>query len=207
VKAPPLPVLFSAAVTVIGLENLIALDRLAGGPPTEGVGFLADANLHRDTFAKACPWPLLIWLTPADTTAFAQSATDLWHWRSATFDFTSDSGRPEGMIENLTDRNQSLEAPLSPDRLRGRRELLKRQLAELQTSPQAGTPRALTQRANLLGELGDVYQDLAEYDKARRCLEERLILAEQIKDEPQLAAALNDLAIQVPPVNLIKLNP
>jgi tetratricopeptide (TPR) repeat protein len=182
------------AVTVIGLENLIALYRVAGGPPTEGTGILEEANLHRDTFAKACPMPLLIWLTPADTTAFAQSATDLWHWRSATFDFTSDSGKPEGMIENFIECNHSPEAPLSLERLRGRSALLNRQLEELQTSPQAGTPRALTQRANLLGELGNVYQDLAEYDEARRCLEERLSLAEQIKDEPLLASALNDLA-------------
>ena len=193
-KAPPLPVLFSAAVTVIGLENLIALDRLAGGPPTEGVGFLADANLHRDTFAKACPWPLLIWLTPADTTAFAQSATDLWHWRSATFDFTSDSDHSVGFIDGFIGRDQSLGSSVSPGRLQERKALLTRQLAELEVSPQSSTPRALSQRANLLGELGDVHQDLAEYNEARRCFEERLSVAEQIKDEPLLASALNDLA-------------
>jgi len=185
---------YRQAVTVIGLENLIALDRVAGGPPTEGVGFLEDANLHRDTFAKACPWPLLIWLTPADTTAFAQSATDLWHWRSATFDFTSDSDHSVGFIDGFIGRDQSLGSSVSPGRLQERKALLTRQLAELEVSPQSSTPRALSQRANLLGELGDVHQDLAEYNEARRCFEERLSVAEQIKDEPLLASALNYLA-------------
>ena len=103
------------AVSVMGLENLIALRREAGGVPAEGTGFLEEANFHRDAFAQACPMPLLLWLTPADTTAFAQTATDLWHWRSATFDFTSDSGDSIGMIESSTGRYLSLQASTSPE--------------------------------------------------------------------------------------------
>jgi len=182
------------AVSVIGLENLIALRNANAGPSAEGTGFLEEANLHRDAFAQACPMPLVIWLTPADTTAFAQSATDLWHWRSATFDFSTDSTSSIGMIESLTGQSRTSEAANTPDKLRSRSELLQRQLTELQTSPQADTPRALSQRANLLGELGNVFTDLVQYDQAKQCLEERLRLTEQIKDEPNLAAALNDLA-------------
>ena len=182
------------ALSVVGLENLIALRDVTGNRRTEGVSILEEANLHRDTFAKACPLPLLIWLTTADTTAFAKAATDLWHWRSATFDFTDASTDGASTIGESIEFQNSTITTYSPEKLRERQALLEKQLAELKVGSNADTPRAVSQRVNLLMELANVFCDLNDYDKARQCFEECLTLAEQAEDKGEVAIALNNLA-------------
>jgi tetratricopeptide (TPR) repeat protein len=182
------------ALSVLGLENLIALRGAAGSQTAEGVGILEEANLHRDTFSKACPFPLLIWLTPADTTTFAQVATDLWHWRSATFDFTEIAVDGVAAIGGAIDLQDAPAITYSKEKLHERQALLEKQLAELTAAPQAETPRALSQRVNLLAELGNILSNLNEYGPARRYFEERLALAERGGDESDITRALNDLA-------------
>jgi tetratricopeptide (TPR) repeat protein len=182
------------ALSMIGLENLIALRNATGNRKPEGVNILEEANLHRDTFAKVCPFPLLIWLTSADTTAFAKTATDLWHWRSATFDFTDPPTDGPSTIGESIALQDSTTVAYFPEKLRERQALLENQLADLKSSLQTDTPRAISQRINLLVELGRVFHGLNDFDQARHCFEECLALAEQATDEDNISLALNELA-------------
>ncbi len=94
------------AVMVVGLESAIDFhlkpdlsgDVFLGGP------LLHNANLQRDAFPRCCPVPVVLWLNPWATTAFAQSAPDLWHWRTGSFTF---AGSPEGRrkLERALDGN------------------------------------------------------------------------------------------------------
>jgi hypothetical protein len=66
------------AIMVVGLEAAIDFRRTPDGHQARGGPLLHNANLQRDAFPRLCPAPLVLWLSPFATTAFAQAAPDLW---------------------------------------------------------------------------------------------------------------------------------
>ncbi len=91
-QANPAPEGQHPAIMVVGLEAAIDFHRTPDGRRARGGPLLHNANFQRDSFPQLCPAAVVLWLSPFATTAFAQSAPDLWHWRSGTFTFT---GEPE----------------------------------------------------------------------------------------------------------------
>ena len=91
-QAHPAPDGKHPAVMVVGLEAAIDFRRTPDGHQARGGPLLHNANLQRDAFPRLCPAPVVLWLSPFATTAFAQAAPDLWHWHSGSFTFT---GSPE----------------------------------------------------------------------------------------------------------------
>jgi tetratricopeptide (TPR) repeat protein len=73
-------------VMVINLEGCVDYAPELAQPGGPGVAFLETANLHRELFSRACPGPMVIWMTELLERAFIRYAPDLWHWRSHVFD-------------------------------------------------------------------------------------------------------------------------
>lgn len=73
------------AVMVVGLETLFEPVQFGLDPGERGI--LERANLQREAFAGLGDVTVVIWLGVHSVTQFAQRASDLWQWRSATFRF------------------------------------------------------------------------------------------------------------------------
>ena len=74
------------AVMIINLESRVEYNPELHQPGSPGLEFLATANLHRELFEAACPFPLVIWMTELLERAIVKQAPDLWQWRSHVFD-------------------------------------------------------------------------------------------------------------------------
>ena len=182
------------AVAVTGMENLIALHHTPGTLRDDGIAMLAEANLQRDAFARDCPIPVVLWLSQTDTTVFAQEATDLWHWRSGTFDFSGEKRlrSSQGMI--ASDGRDTFTSYSSRDQLLERLKFLESQLAQLPEGHPVSDPRKLSQKARLLGELGRTHRELSDLSIAESCFQKQLSLAEMTGDIEVQIAAISNLA-------------
>ncbi|MBI4878640.1 MAG: SUMF1/EgtB/PvdO family nonheme iron enzyme [Planctomycetes bacterium] len=154
-------------VSVVGLDS--RLDFSPGAPV--GVRFLEDANLHRDAFPKACPFPLIFWLTPLAATALARSAPDLSHWRSATFDFCGPLRVDPSDFASTSalEKHEHVAA-------------LVERLQRLESVPGADSPAQLRAKADLLVRLGIAQLATGAIRKAVDILTRALEIARQIGD-------------------------
>ena len=74
------------AIMVVNMERLVDYAPELSRPGGPGPAFLDTANLHRELFPKACPGPLVLWMTEMLEQAFIRCAPDLWSWRNHVFD-------------------------------------------------------------------------------------------------------------------------
>ncbi len=185
------------AVMVVGLEAAIDFRRIPDGHQARGGPLLHNANLQRDAFPRLCPAPVVLWLSPFATTAFAQAAPDLWHWRSGSFTFT---GSPEA--RRRFEKELIATPLLEIDRLVGERKrerigLLRDLLAELEMAEDLNTPGNQTRRAAILLEIGLTFRRISETEAARESLEEALCLYREIGDRRGEGNALGNLGLAV----------
>ncbi|HRH95067.1 MAG TPA: tetratricopeptide repeat protein, partial [Prosthecobacter sp.] len=122
------------ALMIINLESRVEYNPELHQSGSPGLEFLATANLHRELFEAACPFPLVIWMTELLERAIVKQAPDLWQWRSHVFDlrtrerpvetFTAPDGRPLRSDDNRLHpdiRLQRLEDELAAYRKTGSR--------------------------------------------------------------------------------------
>ncbi len=192
----PTPSVQPRAVMVTGIEESLYGEKSEPGqaPPLFG-----NANMMREAFSQQCPLPLVLWLMPAATALLAQTAPDFWHWRAATFDFTS----PE---KQRRDREDKLIAMRDPERLalpRRQREenvtMLCDLLKQVEQSDDADSFRGLGRRWELLNQLGQAYRDQSQLAEARQYHEQALQLATSLAERDNrpnnlpLAVSYNNL--------------
>ncbi len=171
------------------------------GQDEKAWSFLKDANFHREVLAKEVPVPMVFWLSPMGTAAFARHAPDLWHWRVATFDFpglsveTRESG---GIARSLSfETARSLPVSGQGERIAALRESVL-ELVHLSDS-RTLTPNELTRKAALLGELGVAYAAAGNASDAKASLDEALGIYRELAAahpaayRPNVAGTLNNL--------------
>jgi hypothetical protein len=127
------------AVMVVGIEDL--LDQR---PHADGFGFLERANIQRDALPAAAPVPVVLWLTPSASAALPKVATDLWHWRAASFELTGGAETRTDLLRQLTElpseRRDHLRSPARAERAA----MLEELIAELDA---AGPPQSRREMA------------------------------------------------------------
>ncbi len=173
------------AISVAGLEQFIS--EFSEG----GFDVLQLANLQRELFPRACPVPIVIWLPPWATTLLAQEAPDLWHWRTATFDFPGGGPPPSALTAWPRLTREEWWRPVDGERLG---ELT----AELETLRQReGTdtsPRARAYAARLRLRLADALYPHGEWDRALALLEEARQSFAALGDERSRAVTMGKIA-------------
>jgi tetratricopeptide (TPR) repeat protein len=188
----PAPEGKTPAIMVVGLEALLDYRERAPGVPSPQP-ILRNANVQRDAFPRLCPYPVVFWLLPIASTLFALEAPDLWHWRSATFQFT---GPADG---RRTLENSLLGMPLDESKnlphveKAGRIALLRDLLSELENSEDRDTKGNKARRAGLLSELGLAYGFISHAEQVKTCLQEAVDLYREIGDRRNEGSALCNL--------------
>jgi len=180
------------ALHLVGLESRLAFHYLPGSSSDSGHGFFAEANLHRESLARAYPSALVLWLTESASLALGQAAADLWHWRSASFDFTSSQTRVEaaqGLIRASESEATATEAT-HYEVLR-----LERELGEMGPAGAEDTPQSLAHRVDLLLRLGKAYRSCGRLAESRRAFNRARELAVRLLDEHREARACSGLGI------------
>ncbi len=152
-----------------------------GGRGTE---FLATANLHRESFAKLCAAPVVLWMTELLERAFMRQAPDLWHWRSHVFDLRTRSKpeRPTEMVEERSIRADDYR--LHPET---RLELLEEELVAYR---KAASP---ADEMRVLNAIGNARLHMGDAKLARRDFEAVLHLARRLGNRSWEGAALGNL--------------
>jgi len=178
--ATEVPPGFRHAVMVVGVETLLAYDLAPAPGGQQGLSVFETANLQRDSFPQLCPVPVVLWLPPLATAAFAQAAPDLWHWRSATLDFARSAAalRPSEVLFPVL--GAEFEPLPARDGILDRAAVLEDRLAGSDANPCAA-PGLQAQRARLLGELAEIWTPL-DPAKALDYAQRQREIAQRIQD-------------------------
>jgi len=213
-KAQPTPEGWHRAVAVINLEAQLDRGKLPirhGPEKDRDVDFLWQANFHRDAFPKVFQGPFLIWLTALSDSDFMKSAPDLWHWRSARFDFEREGAYLDDFRTHPAERIAWFEKIAAEShRLGDRRgeigDLISLGNAKLETGDARGAiphyegalalAREIGDRfgeGNALGNLGLAYADLGDTRKAIEFYEQHRDIAREIGDRRGEGIALGNL--------------
>jgi len=169
-------------VVLTGLEYAIGM---VGNYPM----VLQDLNYVRDAFTTSVPHPLLIYLPDSALTRLARYAPDFWAWRRGVFEFKSLEATIQTAYEAIFESDQ-LSGNLDWEKQREYIDSLERLLMENNTSAQ------MSQRVNILSELGKLYREVAELHKAETVLSELLVLTEAKEEQFKRvrASSLRELA-------------
>ena len=170
------------AIMVVGLEAAIDFRRTPDGRQALGGPLLHNANLQRDAFPRLCPAPLVLWLSPFATTAFAQAAPDLWHWRSGSFTFAGSAEARRRFEKELMATPHFEMGRLALDRKKERIGSLRDLLAELELADDHEMPGNKARRAAILQEIGLTSGHILENEVARGSYDEALRLYRAIGD-------------------------
>lgn len=174
-------------LVITGLEQSIGM--VGDYPP-----LLQDLNYVRDAFTNSVAHPMLICLPDYSLTRLARFAPDFWAWRVAVFQFQSEP----------TTVHWAEEQTLQSDRIRGSLDkadkqksidLLERLLMEYSPIEQPELSANRKNRIDTLNELGRLYLEQVQPQKAEDILEQVLVLAVE-DDTPTKATksmALNTL--------------
>ncbi|MGH6903064.1 MAG: tetratricopeptide repeat protein, partial [Geminicoccaceae bacterium] len=183
-----LPPGWRQAVMVTGIEQ--RLDYSAG---PEGFAFLHQANLLRDALPEAAPVPVVLWLSRMASAVLPVEAPDLWHWRTANFDFTGDEAPRLELLRELTTLRPEDDLRLSGEQRRARIRMLEDLLAELEHEGSPKSKRQAAERAHLLLDLGTEDWRLGRAADALPRLERALEAFREIGDLHGEGAALGNL--------------
>ena len=192
--AVPVPAGKRRAVMILGLAATLDYGTLRPGEE-HGLAILHRANRQREVLAHACPGPVVVWLNPTAATLFARSAPDLWHWRSATFHF---AGRPGARAE--VEFREVGRPFIDTDRLPAAKKhlrvaLLRDLVTELESSPEADSPRGKERRAQLHAEMGIAFLAMGEAAQSVGHHERALSLSREIGDRRGEGVNLGNLGL------------
>ena len=175
----PTPPDHSRAVMVMNIEE--ALDYLHMQPDIPPALF-GNANMMREAFTQQCPVPIVLWLMPAATALLTQSAPDFWHWRSATFDFSSGDSERRIREATMVGKLDAEWLALPRHQRDENTTLLHDLLKQAEQADDAESIRGQRRRWELLNQLGTAYRNRGEFPAARHWLEQALELANKIAD-------------------------
>ncbi|MFZ1416100.1 MAG: tetratricopeptide repeat protein [Defluviicoccus sp.] len=173
------------AISVVGLEHFIS--EFSDG----GLDVLATANLQRELFPKACPVPVVLWLPPWATTLLAQKAPDLWHWRTATFDFPGGGAPPSALTAWPELTREEWWRPVDGERLG---ELTEELEALRRSEGGEDSPRARAYAARLRVRLADARYSRGTWDEALSLLVEAREAYERLGDMRSRAVTMGQIA-------------
>ena len=171
---------------VSGLEHSIS--SADAYPP-----ILSSLNLKRELFRKQVPHPLALWLPDYALTALARKAPDFWAWRSGLYEFAPERELAEQSFAPLRDEPLHVRSNLSEQAKRERLAMLKGLLTDYRELGNNSHERRI--QANILHDMGLIYQDLGEWIEARKSYEEVLGLAHIIGNKTNVATSLHQLGI------------
>jgi tetratricopeptide (TPR) repeat protein len=176
------------AVMVTGIEY-----RIIYVSERDGLAFLHQANLLRDALPEVAPMPVVLWLSRIASALLPIEAPDLWHWRAASFDFTSDKIPRLELLRELTAQPLEGSDRLTGKQRRARIEMLGELLEELEREGPPKSKRQAAERAAVLLDLGGEQRKLGLAAEAIPRLERALEVSRQIGDRQGEANALRNL--------------
>ncbi len=103
------------AIMVVNMETIVDYAPELSRPGGPGTAFLDSANLQRELFPKACPGPLVLWMTELLEQAFIRCAPDLWSWRNHVFDMRTRTVPPEPVFDAHGQQFRSDDERLHPE--------------------------------------------------------------------------------------------
>jgi len=139
-------------------------------------------NYQRERIASCLQQPLMLWLTDAQTTAFAHEAPDAWAWRAAVLDFTGPVPQVEGIHHHVVDFVSDKDAAKRRVRIQGINDYL------------AGKDSPSTADIALLLEQARLHEGLGELDQSMHTANEALKLSRQWNDQRHAAMAHGQIA-------------
>ncbi len=160
-------------IHVVGLSEW-----LTGGSRNEKFRGL---NYHREYIAEKAPVVIALWMTEKDIRDFALQAPDMWAWRTAVIDFAVSARKPAGLELSRLDFEAA--------DLTERRQRMKEIEDYLAEHPEESIPKA-----NLLRELGLIYQFMWRIDDALRALTEAAAIYRGRNFKREHAIVLGDIA-------------
>jgi tetratricopeptide (TPR) repeat protein len=190
----PAPEGKTPAIMVVGLEALLDYRERAPGVPSPQP-ILRNANVQRDAFPRLCPYPVAFWMLPTASTLFALEAPDLWHWRSATFQFNGPADGRRTLENSLVGMPPIEFENLPPVEKAGRVALLRDLLSELENSEDRDTKGNKARRAGLLLDLGLAYGLVSHAEQKRTFMQQAIDLYREVGDRRNEGSALCNLGI------------
>ncbi len=155
---------------------------------------LASLNLCRERYAQRLECPLVIWTTDIAVSRLAETAPDLFAWRSGVFEFRSpppDTKAYEFPVGRTSGDRGIWDMPVAHREQRV--EDLEGVLCELDDLPD--TPPHARERARILLEIGAVLLSLSRYHEAVAKHQEALVMCRQLGDPGLEVRALSNLAV------------
>ncbi len=174
------------ALVILNLESRVDYNPELHQPGSPGLEFLATANLQRELFEKACPFPIVLWMTELLERALVKQAPDLWQWRSHVFDLRTREQPVETLTEPDGRRLRSDDERLHPE-IR-----LQRLEEELVAYRKSG---ARTDEMKTLNAIGVARLDAGDARLARNDFEEVLRIACELGNRHWEVSALGNLGL------------
>jgi len=174
-------------VCVFGLEK--SINELQEASP-----FLGRLNNDRDLLRRAVPAPLLIWLPDFALDFVARGAPDFWAWRSGVYEFATDKTLwQRECIASIASRVHDLYS-LNINDKHSEIARLEELLRIAQSLPQQ-SKREKDLRANILTQIGVLYETMGEWDVAQIKFCDSLKLAKELNNKSGISGVLHNLAI------------
>jgi tetratricopeptide (TPR) repeat protein len=171
-----------AAYCVYGFEELSGAARRQA---------MTGLNIRRETL-RALGHPLILWLTGENLASLARTAPDFYAWRSALYEFGAaqlpDGARASPIPHMLGVHSRSL---IPPQELRKRAELYRQRIRELQAE---ASPN-LAAIGGFQHQLGDIHDELGEWDEALDFYRRSLEIKERLGDQAGAAQTLNNIGL------------
>ena len=153
-----------------GLEQSIGM--VGDYPP-----LLQDLNYVRDGFVRSVSHPMLVFLPDGALSRLARFAPDFWAWRMSVFRFQTAPTTSEEAIAQTLNSEKRRESLLLPER-QTKIDLLLRLLTDYTSGDLPKTQDNQQTQLEICTELGVLYFDLGEMQKAEESLQQGLKLAQ-----------------------------
>ncbi len=172
-----------SAIFVIGLEQ-------ATGSAPVRVRVLKSLNASRELWEQRFPCPVVFWMPAYVAAALAIHAPDFWRYRSHRFEFApAPAGLKQAMLTEASG-DLDLTVNLSVDEKQFRIAELEQRLAEVGDDASG----AMAQHAAVwLNELGVLYREIGELDKAKATFRQALELNERLGRREGMASNYGNL--------------
>ena len=175
---------FETALTALaGNVSTLHVINLESWDETQRQAFFRGINYHREYIAHQLNATLVLWLVEPHIRAMALQAADFWAWREQVLDFAlplETQPRWEANYQNTT----NLDQPAKRQRIQ--------EILDYLATQQDEEPTLTI--ADMQHELGNLYEQLGEYDDAQQHLHTALAHFAQLDERHAYARVLMDKA-------------